>query len=138
MPFCFPSVPILPTGQPAESGARGARRNFHEPGIHSVREGGSAPKRGGHSTICVSTKCICAVAALCFDNPYQEVIPRSQIPRSTSHFSYSAFATLRGCLRRSPRILRRPSLLCFQDPPFFSLRLLCLCLRLCFGLSPGL
>ena len=28
-----------------------------------VIEGGSAPKRGRHSTMIVSTKCICAVAA---------------------------------------------------------------------------
>ena len=28
-----------------------------------VREGGSAPKRGRHPTICFPTKCVCAVAA---------------------------------------------------------------------------
>ena len=31
---------------------------------------------------------ICAVAAWWFDNPHQKVVPRSWIPRSTSHFSY--------------------------------------------------
>ena len=35
----------------------------------SLRERGSAPKRGGHTTILFSTKRICAVAAWCFDNP---------------------------------------------------------------------
>ena len=54
----------------------------------SVRERGSAPRRGRHSTIFVSTKCICAVAAWRFDNPHQKVVPRSRIPRSTSHLSY--------------------------------------------------
>ena len=33
------------------------------PGAVVVRDRGSAPKRGGHSTILFSTKCICAVAA---------------------------------------------------------------------------
>ena len=30
---------------------------------------------------------ICAVAARWFDNPRQKLLPRSRIPRSTSHFS---------------------------------------------------
>ena len=38
---------------------------------------------------------ICAVAASWFDNPHQKVVPRSQIPRSTSHFSlYPRLASL--------------------------------------------
>ena len=32
---------------------------------------------------------ICAVAAWWSDNTHQQVVPRSQIPRTTSHFSYS-------------------------------------------------
>ena len=40
--------------------------------VYILRERGSAPKRGRHTTICFSTKCICAVAAWCFDNPYQQ------------------------------------------------------------------
>ena len=35
-----------------------------------------------------STKCSCAEAASWFDNPHQKVVPRSRIPRSTSHLSY--------------------------------------------------
>ena len=31
---------------------------------------------------------ICAVAARWFDNPHQQVVPRSRIPRNASHFSY--------------------------------------------------
>ena len=31
---------------------------------------------------------ICVVAAWWFDNPHPKVVPRSRIPRSTSHFSY--------------------------------------------------
>ena len=61
-----------------------------------IRERGSAPKGGRHSTICVdprwSSACqvpICAEAAWLFDNPHQQVVPRSRIPRSASHFSYS-------------------------------------------------
>ena len=53
-----------------------------------LRERGSAPERGRHSTTFVPTKCICAVAAWWFDNPDQKVVPRSRIPRSTSHFLY--------------------------------------------------
>ena len=30
---------------------------------------------------------ICAVAAWLYDNPHQQVVPRSRIPRSISHFS---------------------------------------------------
>ena len=45
-------------------------------------------KRGRHSTILFPTRCICAVAAWWFDNPRQKVVPRSRIPRNTSHFSY--------------------------------------------------
>ena len=30
----------------------------------------------------------CAVAAIFFDNPHQQLVPRSRIPGSTSHFSY--------------------------------------------------
>ena len=52
-----------------------------------TRERGSAPKRGGHSTIWFSAKRICAVAAWWFDSPHQKVVPRSRIPRSTSHLS---------------------------------------------------
>ena len=33
---------------------------------------------------------ICAVAAWWFDNPHPKVVPRSQIPRSTSHLSYQS------------------------------------------------
>ena len=33
-------------------------------GTTRFRERGSAPKRGRHCTVCVSTKCICAVAVL--------------------------------------------------------------------------
>ena len=58
----------------------------------SVREGGSAPRRGRHSIFSFPPKCICAVAAWWFDNPHQKVVPRSQISRSTSHFSWSAAA----------------------------------------------
>ena len=36
---------------------------------------------------------ICAVAAWWFDNPHQKVIPRSRIPRSTSHFSFLRCST---------------------------------------------
>ena len=60
-----------------------------------VRERGSAPKGGRHSTTCVNPQwnaacqvSICAVAAWWFDNPHQKVVPRSRIPRSTSHFSH--------------------------------------------------
>ena len=53
----------------------------------TFRERGSAPKRGGHSTILFPTKCIFAVAAWWFDNPHQKAVPRRRIPRSTSHFS---------------------------------------------------
>ena len=67
-------------------------------GGSKAREGGSAPKRGRHSTIFLSTKCICAVAVWCFDNPHQKVVPRSRIPRSTSHFSHKGFFLVKGGL----------------------------------------
>ena len=59
-----------------------------------VRERGSAPRRGRHSTMFVSTKCMCAVATQRFDNPHRTVVPRSRIPRSTSHFSYNIIVSL--------------------------------------------
>ena len=56
--------------------------------LTAFRERISAPKRGRHSTIFVSsTRCTCAVAASWFDSPHRKVVPRSRIPRSTSHFS---------------------------------------------------
>ena len=61
-------------------------------GGSKVRERGRAPKRGGHSTVFVSTKCICAVA----DNPHQKLDPRSRIPRRTSHFSQKMGVLLKG------------------------------------------
>ena len=43
---------------------------------------------------------ICAAAAWWFDNPRQQVVPRSQIPRSTSHLSYSVCCSHRVAERR--------------------------------------
>ena len=43
------------------------------------------------SILCEDSACqvpIRAAAARWFDNPHQKVVPRSRIPRSTSHFSY--------------------------------------------------
>ena len=62
-----------------------------------VRERGSAPKRGRHSTIFSPPKCVCAVAAGWSDNPHQQVVPRSRIPRTTSHFSYFGRGDLSVC-----------------------------------------
>ena len=47
------------------------------------REG--APERGGHSTMFVFITCIWAAAASWFENPHQQVVSGSRIPRSTSH-----------------------------------------------------
>ena len=55
------------------------------PSFPQFRERGSAPKRGRHSTIWFSTKCICALAAWWSDNPRRKVAPRSWIPRNTSY-----------------------------------------------------
>ena len=54
------------------------QRHGREPSTsqHLLREEGSAPKRGRHSTLLVSTRCICAAAAWWFDNPHQKVVPR--------------------------------------------------------------
>ena len=62
-----------------------------------IRERRSASKRGGHPTIWFSTKCICAVATWWFDNPHKKVVPRSRIPRRTSHFSYGSRPRLCRC-----------------------------------------
>ena len=44
-------------------------------GVPPSEKRGSAPKGGRHSTIIVSTTCICAVAAWWFKHPHQQVVP---------------------------------------------------------------
>ena len=46
---------------------------------------------------------VCAAAAWWFDNPRQKVVPRSRIPRNTSHFSLSACLPLLAETSRSNR-----------------------------------
>ena len=68
---------------------RGGRGLDYRIGLGSgvIGERGSAPKKGRHSTTCVSTRLTCAVAARWFDDPHLQVVPRSRTSRSTSHFS---------------------------------------------------
>ena len=81
---------------------------------HQVGERGSAPRRGRHSTIVVPVECICAVAAWWFDRPRQRVVPRSRIPRSTSHFSHGmAFSSSSA---QPLEALRRPGMPSDADP----------------------
>ena len=50
----------------------------------------SAPKAGRHSTICLfSPNASVQWQPDGVTNPHQQVVPRSRIPRSTCHFSYS-------------------------------------------------
>ena len=59
-----------------------------EGGAGGSSEQGEVLVRGvGTPRYSFSTRCICAVAAWRFDNLHPKVVPRSRIPRSTSHVS---------------------------------------------------
>jgi len=70
----------------------------HQSGVPRwLREkGGSAPNRGGHSTVIVQQMHRCSVNPWWFGNSHQQVIPRSQISGSTFHFSNGS--CILGCL----------------------------------------